>query len=172
MKQPIFLKLFEYSIPGCDTDASNMIGWNSQPRDSHPRDSHPVETHFPLMKVHIDFEQRKISLEGDGLLITASARKPARTRPAPDKGRIRVKASIYPGCSVDLSDFSNKASVFSLEGIIEDGESTNSCSGLLMLDSTTGRHMSGAREWSLTLYLYDNCNDEREIKLTLTMCSL
>ncbi|HEX9514188.1 MAG TPA: hypothetical protein VF939_27035 [Puia sp.] len=101
--------------------------------------------------VDIDFEKKNLSLTG---------------------GSLKVKATIYPGCAVDLSDSSEDELVFSLEGIMEDGKSINSCSGLLVLDSMMSRYELGGKEWHATVYLYDDYNDEREIKLKLPMCSL
>ena len=100
--------------------------------------------------VDIDFEKQTLFLTGK---------------------RLKVKATIYPGFSVDLTDFSEDGLVFSLEGIIEDGKNINSCSGLLVLDNMTSRNTPGGREWHATVYLYDNYDDEREIKLRLPMYS-
>jgi len=109
-----------------------------------------LEMHFQFANVDIDFEKQTLSLTGK---------------------RLKVKATIYPGFSVDLTDFSEDGLVFSLEGIIEDDKSINSCSGLLILDNMTSRNTPGGREWHATVYLYDNYDDEREIKLRLPMYS-
>jgi hypothetical protein len=162
MKHPNLLKRFEYSVPGSDTATSVT--------DS--RDIHPIEMNSPLLKVNIDFEKRSLSVEGNGQTLIGSAGKPKRIRSASDKERVIVKASIYPGLTVDLSAFTGNELVFSLEGILDNGESIHSCSGLLVLDSATERQLSGGREWHLTLYIYDDYNDEQEIKLKLMMCSL
>lgn len=162
MKHSILLKRFEYSIPGSDTDNNGM--------DS--RDNHPFEMYLPQVKVSIDFEKRSLFLEGNGSLMMTSTRNPDLTIAAFDKERIRVKATIHPGFTVDLSDSTNNGLVFSLEGILDDGKDINSCSGLLVLDNMTKRNEPGGKEWWLTIYLYDDYDDEREIKLRLTMCSV
>jgi hypothetical protein len=107
--------------------------------------------HFHLANVNIDFEKKDLSIEGDS---------------------IKVKATIYPGFAVDLSGSSDDEFIFSLEGIIQDSKSINTCSGLLVLDSMTNSHAIGGKEWYATVYLYDDYDDEREIKLRLPMWSL
>lgn len=114
------------------------------------QDGHDLEMHFQFANVDIDFEKQNLSLTGK---------------------RLRVKATIYPGFAVDLTDFSEDGLVFSLEGIIEDGKSINSCSGLLILDNMISWDTPGGREWHATVYLYDNYDDEREIKFRLPMYS-
>ena len=98
-------------------------------------------THFHMANVSIDFENRTLSLAGDI--------------------GIKVSATIYPGFTAILTD----ELVFSLEGIIEDSQHMNPCSGLLVLDNFL-------HEWHATLYLYDDHVDGREIKLKLTMYGL
>jgi hypothetical protein len=98
--------------------------------------------------VDVDFEKSTLRLAGE---------------------RLKVKATIYPGFGVDLSDETNDGLVFSLDGILEDGKTINSCSGLLVLHSATDRKGRSGSEWRLSVYLYDNNNDEREIILNLTM---
>jgi hypothetical protein len=115
------------------------------------RDKHSVEMHFRFMNVDVDFEKRSLSFEGEG---------------------IKVKTTIYPGGGVNLSDSANDELVFSLDGILEDGKTINSCSGLLVLHSAAEREGRRDKEWCLTIYLYDDYNDEREIKFNLTMWSV
>jgi hypothetical protein len=62
--------------------------------------------------------------------------------------------------------------VFLLEGIVDDGESKNPCSGLIVIDGRTNIRESGGKEWDIRISLYDNNNDEREIKLDLMMYSV
>lgn len=98
--------------------------------------------------IDIDFEAKNLALEGEG---------------------IKVRTSIYPGFGVDLSDNTGDGLVFSLEGILEDNKTINSCSGLLVLYSTMERKDQNTRDWRLALYLYDDYNSSREIKLNLAM---
>jgi hypothetical protein len=112
-------------------------------------------THFHMANVSIDFENRTLSLAGDI--------------------GIKVSATIYPGFTAVLAD----ELVFSLEGIIEDSQHMNPCSGLLVLDNFLNEHQSEKdkkgkknKEWHATLYLYDDHIDGREIKLKLTMYGL
>jgi len=162
MKHPILLKRFKYSIPDSNVDVKGM----------DRRNSRSSRMHLPLMRVDIDFEKRNLSLDGNDLLKMISARKPELVRSEYDKERILVKATIYPGFSIDLADFANDEVAFSLEGIIDDGKSINSCSGLLVLGSTIGRNRREDREWYLKVYLYDDYNDERVIKIKLSMYSI
>jgi hypothetical protein len=109
------------------------------------------ELHFRLANVEIDFEKKNLSLERE---------------------RIKVRATLYSGHSMDLSNTEAGELIFSLAGIMEDGNSISSCSGLLVLDSLTNRNEAGGREWHASVYLYDDCDDEKEIMLRLTMYCL
>jgi hypothetical protein len=103
---------------------------------------------YRLRNVDVDFEKKCLRLVGEGL---------------------KVNATIYTGCGVDLSDDTNDGLVFSLEGILEDGKSINTCSGLLVLHNAIDRKGQQGRAWLLSVYLYDDHNDEREIKFNLAM---
>ncbi|HMI59987.1 MAG TPA: hypothetical protein VK518_03740, partial [Puia sp.] len=132
--------------------------------------------HFPGMyfqsaNVDIDFEKKSLSLEGDSLLILGNSLMSKPVHPSARKKRVKVKATIYPGFAIDLSDTAEDDMVFSLKGIIEDGVTINACSGLLVLHSMTNRNAPGGREWHATVYMHDDHDDEREIKLKLPMCS-
>jgi hypothetical protein len=162
MKQYIPLKRFEYSVPCSGICAKRMGSWVSD----------PFETHLPLLKVKIDFEKRDLYLEGKGLIERGSVQKPEADLSASDNERISVKATISSGFSINLSDFANDELVFSLEGSLDDGKTINSCSGLMVLGNTISRNGQEGNEWRLTVYVYDDCDDEREIKLRLMMYSL
>jgi hypothetical protein len=99
----------------------------------------------------IDFEKGNLALEGEG---------------------IKIKTTIYPGFSVDLSDKTNDELVFSLQGIMEDGKTINSCSGLLVLYCSTEKKARADVDWRVAVYLYDDYEGDREIKLNLTMSLL
>jgi hypothetical protein len=99
----------------------------------------------------IDFEKGNLAIEGEG---------------------IKVKTAIYPGFSVDLSDKTNDDLVFSLQGIMEDGKTINSCSGLLVLYCATKKQVRADMDWRVVVYIYDDCDGDREIKLNLTMSLL
>ncbi|HTI07240.1 MAG TPA: hypothetical protein VL832_01755 [Puia sp.] len=114
------------------------------------RNGQTREMVFQLANVDIDFEKRNLSLTGKGL---------------------KVKATIYPGFAVDLTELSEDGLVFSLEGIMEYHKCINSCSGLLVLDSMPSRYTPGGKEWQATVYLYDDYDDEREIRFRLPMFS-
>jgi|HubBroStandDraft_2_1064218.scaffolds.fasta_scaffold1265210_1 hypothetical protein len=101
--------------------------------------------------IEIDFEKGNLAIQGEG---------------------IKVKTSIYPGVSVDLSEKTNDELIFSLQGILEDGKIINTCSGLLVVYRTTQVRVRGVRDWRVAVYLYDDYDNEREIKLNLTMWHL
>lgn len=162
MKQPVYLKSFEYSIPASEKDFPD--------RGYLYREY--IEMHLPLVKVNIDFENKYLFLESNGMQGKSSSSKTELTKFAFEKERIKVNAHIYCGLDINLSGSSNEEMVFLLEGIIDDGESKNSCSGLIVIDNRTYTHESGRKEWDLRISLYDNSNDAREIKLDLMMYSL
>ncbi len=111
-------------------------------------DKHSIEMHIRLTTIDIDFEKKNLCLEGEG---------------------IKVNTTIYPGFGIDLSDKASDGLVFSLDGTLDDGKTISSCSGLLVLHSAMEKKDRNGSDWHLALYLYDNYNDEREIKLNLTM---
>jgi hypothetical protein len=160
MKQPIYLKNFEYSIPSSEKDFN--------PSGNLYRDY--LQMHLPLVKVNIDFVNKYLFLEGNGIQAKTLSSKTELTRFDFERERIKVNANIYCGLDINLSGSSNEGLVFLLEGIIDDGESTNPCTGLLVIDHRESSHESGGNEWDLRVCLYDN--DEKEIKLELVLCSL
>jgi hypothetical protein len=161
MKQPVYLKSFEYSMPASEKDLDHRVILY---RDY-------FEMHLPLVKVNIDFVNKRLVLEGNGNLVKTLS-KTELTRVDFEKARIKVNAKIYCGVNINLSRSSTEDLVFFLEGIIDDGESKNPCSGLLVIDSRTNSHPSVEKEWDLRVCLYDHYNDDREIKLDLMMNSL
>jgi hypothetical protein len=114
-------------------------------------DQHSIEMCTRLTTIDIDFEKGSLSFEGEG---------------------IKVKAAVYPGFDVDLSDRRNDLVVFSLKGILEDGKTINSCSGLLVLQRMAAGKCPESTEWRITAFVNDDYNDEREIKFDLTMLSI
>jgi hypothetical protein len=139
------LKRFEYCIAGPGVAADGM------------------------KKVSIDFENKELSLTGDIRLVPDRPRKLWRARPTFSRERIEVRATIHPGLTGGLAGYSTDEVIFSLEGTMRDSKQINSCSGLLVLENVIIGHGSEGREWHATLYLYDDKNDGREIKLRLTM---
>jgi hypothetical protein len=161
MKQPNYLKSFEYSIPASEKDFHQ--------RGNLYRDYFKMD--LPPVKINIDFENKYLVLENNGFLTKSSSSNSERSRSDFEKKRIKVNANIYCGLDINLSGCSGDELVFLLEGIMDDGESKNPCSGLLVIDTATNIYESGGKEWDLRVYLYDNNNEDREIKLDLIMYS-
>ena len=103
---------------------------------------------YRITNVDVDFEKKSLRFVGEGL---------------------KVHTTIYPGFGVDLSDETNDGLVFSLEGILEDDKTINTCSGLLVLYNVMDRNGRSGMAWRLSVYLYDDNNDEREIRFNLAM---
>jgi hypothetical protein len=85
---------------------------------------------------------------------------------------MKVKASIYTGFGVNLSDPADQALVFSLNGILEKDKTINACTGLLVIKNATEMKGRSGTEWDLTIYLYDDFAGDREIKFNLWMLPL
>jgi hypothetical protein len=162
MKDPIYLKSFEYSIPASEKDIHHRGMMN---RDY-------FKMHLPLVKVNIDFENKWLVLENNGFTTKASTSITEHKRFDFEKKRIRVNANIYCGLNINLTGSSGDELVYLLEGIMDDGESNNPCSGLLVINTSAGIYESVGKEYDLRIYLYDNNNEEKEIKLDLMMYSL
>jgi hypothetical protein len=158
MKQPVYLKSFEYSIPASEKnfyDRDNLYGDYLE---------------MPL-KINIDLVNKYLILESNGFPAKFISSKTELTKFDFEKERIKVNTNIYYGLNINPSSSSNNELVFLMEGTIDDGENKNPCSGLLVIDSGTNRYEFGGQEWGLSVYLYDNYNDDREIKLDLMMYS-
>ena len=146
MKHSIPFKRFDYAASSPDTYA-NPTGSG---------DGSSVDMHLPALKVRIDFEKSVLTLE-------------EKIVSNPDNARIRVKAAIYPGFSINLSEFTKDELIFSMDGSLDDGKRINKCSGLLVFSKPIYKDGSEAGEYHLTIYLSDDFDDGREIKLRLTM---
>jgi hypothetical protein len=161
MKQPVYLKSFEYSIPAPGRDFND--DGNSY---------RGLEMVLPLVKVNIDFENKYLSIESNGNPVTTRSNKIELIKFDLDKKRIRVNANICCGLGVDLSAAADEGLVFILEGIIDDGEYAHSCTGLLIIDNRQAGDQSGNSEWDLKVHLFDDINEEKEINLGLIISSL
>jgi hypothetical protein len=115
---------------------------------------------------------KRLFLEGNGILAKTFSSKTELTGFDFEKERIKVNAKIYCGLDINLTGSSNEGLVFLLEGVMDDGESKNPCSGLIVIDSKSNRHESEVKEWDLRVYLYDCNDDDREIKIDMMMYSL
>jgi len=102
MKQPVYLKSFEYSIPASEKDFSD--------RGYLYREY--VEMHLPLVKVNIDFENKYLFLESNRMQGKSFSSKTELTKFAFEKERIKVNAHIYCGLDINLSGSSNEEMVF------------------------------------------------------------
>ena len=162
MKQPQYLKSFEYSIPVSEKGFHH--------RSNPCRDY--LKMRLPLVKVNIDFVNKHLFLEGNGVLAKTLSSKTELTGFDFEKERIKVIAKIYCGLDINLSGSSNEGLVFLLEGVMDDGKSKNPCSGLIVIDSRSGKSETDQKEWELRVYLYDSNNDDREVKIDMMMYSL
>jgi hypothetical protein len=162
MKPTIYLRSFEYSIPISENDFNYRSNFHGD----------YLEMHSPLVKVNIDFVNKCLFVEGNGIQAKTLSAKTELARFDFRKERIKVNAKIYCGLNINLSDSSNEEMVFLLEGIVDDGESNNPCSGLIVIDGRMNMHESRGKEWGLRISLYDKNNDDREIKLDLIIYSL
>ena len=114
-------------------------------------DSATPDLHFRLMTVDIDFEKRTLSLEG----VSGEF--------------IKVFATICPGPGFRLSETGDDGLFLSLDGVLEDSKTVSSCNGLLMLHSRPEKQGWNGGEWCLVIYLCDDYNERREIRLNLPM---
>jgi|SRR5688500_1374317 len=127
----------------------------------------PVAEHLPLMLVKINFEYGKLVLEGDWRFLVASNRHADPFWFSLHSRRVGIEAKIYPAGVIDLDEYKNDGLVFAVEGIIKDGSSLNSCSGIIVLDKI--RMLTGipTHKWDISFYLYDYQVDNCEIKFKL-----
>jgi hypothetical protein len=102
MKQPVYLKSFEYSMPASEKGFHQL---GNLRRDY-------LKMHLPLVKINIDFENKYLLLESNGFTATSSSKKIERTRFAFEKERIKVNAHIYCGLDINLSGSSGYELVY------------------------------------------------------------
>ena len=152
MKNTVLFKTFNYAI----VPAKEIAGLELTSKQ-------PEDKQVPLVNIDIDFEQENFRLEGDWQYMMASNRHAEKNWFTCHHQRVSIEASIYPGISIDLSDDNNDGLVFIIEGTIRDQETTDSCSGLLVLDKRTGGNETTAGKWDISFYLYDIAHDNCEI---------
>jgi hypothetical protein len=162
MKHSIPLKRFDYAVPFPDMYDDPMGNGGGD----------PFEKHLAPLKVSIDFEKRDLYLEGTHLFGKESVQKLQPIASIPGNERVVVKATFSSGFRLSLSEFTKDELVFSMDGILDDGKTINSCSGLLVIAKMVNRDGSETGEYHLNVYIYDDSDDEREIKLRLTMYPL
>jgi hypothetical protein len=174
MKQQIPIRRFEYfnaehviaggamTAPGSGTSAAPASGAPANPSSVTP------DLNFRLMTMDIDFEKRTLSLEGISKPGTGR-RKQRRARSGPDGEFIKVFATICPGPGFHLSETADDGLFLSLDGVLEDSKTISSCNGLLMLHCRAEKQGWNGGEWCLVIYLCDDYNERREIRLNLPM---
>jgi hypothetical protein len=158
MKQQIPIRRFEY----CTPEGGMTTGARAVP------DSRPFDIDFRLVTMDIDFERRTLSLEGISKPGNGR-RKKRRGQSGPDGEFIKVFATICPGPGSSLSGTDDDGLVLSLDGVLEDSKMISSCNGLLMLHCSAEKEGWNGGQWCLSVYVYDDYNEQREISLNLTM---
>jgi len=155
MKAPVSLKTFTHVV----YSSAVMAG-------KEPVQGIHNENNASLLTADINFEQGIFRLEGDWHYMMTCNK---HTEPGwfnYHQQRITIKAGICPGCSIDLLDDNNDGAVFIIEGNIKDNNDLTACSGLLVLDKTTGNNRD-VDTWNISFYLYDNDNDDVEIAIKI-----
>jgi hypothetical protein len=182
------------AAPGSGTPAAPASGTSRAPATGTPAnpDSATPDLDFRLMTMDIDFEKRTLSLEGiskpgtghQGSRQTGRGqgrgqrksrqagsghRKSRHAQSGPDGEFIKVFATICPGPGFQLSETADDGLFLSLDGVLEDSKTISSCNGLLMLHCRAEKQGWNGVEWYLVIYLCDDYNEWREIRLNLPM---
>jgi len=152
MKKQLLLKQFGYSIPS----TALVI--------SVTKTSHIVSGHLPLMRVSFDFEHGKMKLEGDWQYLMATNKHNGANWFTCHRDRVSIAMDIFPISPINLHDKESDGLVFTLEGLINDGESIGGCSGLMVLDNVKGKKGRFSNRWDFTFYIYDLQFEFCEIK--------
>jgi len=124
-----------------------------------------------LVNLAIDFEQEDFALEGDWQYMMELNNHAEKNWFACHRQQVYIRASIFPGIAIDLSDENNDGLVFMIEGTIKDNDSIGSCSGLLVLDKNIHRNKPDDNKWNMSFYLYDNGHEDCEIAFRLPVYS-
>ena len=152
MKNSVLFKTFNYSVVPAAEKAGNVFTENLH-----------TGKQASLVNIDIDFEQENFRLEGDWQYMMASNKHAEENWFSCHQQRVSIEASIYPGLAIDLSDDSNDGLVFMIEGTIKDKNTTDNCSGLLVLDKIATQ----GNKWNISFYLYDNAHGDCEIAFRL-----
>jgi hypothetical protein len=196
MKQQIPIRRFEYFnaehvIAGGSTTFGATTPFGPAPfgpaaGGSAASGSATPALNFQLMTMDIDFEKRTLSLEGiskpghgrqgsrqtvrgQGRDQRSGQRKSQHAQSGPDGEFVKVFATICPGPGFQLSETGDDGLFLSLDGVLEDSKTISSCNGLLMLHCRAEKQGWNGGEWSLVIYLCDDYNERREIRLNLPM---
>lgn len=158
MKTTTLLHCFEFAI----MPAASLVSL-------HGNENHPVATHLPLMRVNIDFEKSRLLLDGEWQFLVAANVRARSKWFSYHEARVTVDLSLFHATVIDLSDPFNDGIVIVADGIINDGSSINSCSGMVILDKSAHPQKPGYHNWDITFYLYDYQEDKCEIKFRLPL---
>jgi hypothetical protein len=125
--------------------------------------------HLPLMKLNVDFEQGTLFMEGDWSYLVLSNRNNDAKNHYKGRGRVQIESYIYSSQPINLKDVGSDGLMLPIEGVIKDGLSTGSCSGMLIIDNDRTRHGMISNNWSIHVYLYDPQFNDTEIKCKLSL---
>lgn len=122
---------------------------------------------LPLLKLMVDFESGVLNLEGDWqYLIQWYCRKvPGGFNFYHD--RIHIQAAILEAQAIDPAGSASDGLVLPLEGFIDDGADSSSCSGVLILDKPAAANGNG--EWDISICFNDLLRHEAQIRLRFTL---
>jgi hypothetical protein len=158
MKAPILLKTFSHSVVAAAF--SSVVIASKELTEGY---NYPAS-----LTADIDFEHGSFSIEGDWHFMMTCNRHAEPAWFDFHKQRVSIEGSIYPGFIIDLSDDNNDGAVFILEGNIKDvNNNISACSGLLVLDKIIENNSLAVDTWNISLYLYDNSNEDCEIALKI-----
>lgn len=158
MKAPILLKTFSHSAVAA-AFSSVATGTKELPEG---------DNHRSPLTAGIDFECGRFSIEGDWHYMMTCNRHAEQASFDFHKQRVSIEGSIYPGFTIDLSDDNNDGAVFILEGNIKDiNNQSSACSGLMVLDKIIENNTLAVDTWNISIYLYDNSNEDCEIALKI-----
>ena len=149
MKDKLRLNNFEYSIV-----PSAMIP------ETPVTDDAAFVQQLPLLNVRVDFKKGIFNIEGDWKYMVAANRHAERNWYSFHKGRVKVEALLRRGLVINIDDQTTDGMVFPFKGKITDGNSTGSCSGLLVINNDE-KDRNGHS--SIVLYLYHYQVDSCEI---------
>ena len=158
MKTPTPLEGFEFAI----MPAASLVSL-------YENENYPVADHLPLMRINIDFAKGKLLLDGEWQFLVSANIRARSEWFAYHKGRVTVDVSLFRSSVIDLANPFSNGIVLTGEGLINDGSSINSCSGMVILDKSTDPTESGYHSWDITFYLYDYQEEKCEIKFKLPL---
>lgn len=165
MTASFLLKQFAYTIP-----VSSLSLKQHPPKGSSAQvtPASLVSEQVPLLNLRINFEQSTFELEANWQYLVSRNLEEQSEWNNYHSERIKFDMDIFPlSLLPDLHLPETDGLVLPLEGDLEDGKTSGSCSGLMVFENLSDKSGALSEDWIISIYLYDFGVQGFEVKLKL-----